>query len=157
MKTAEDIINEKKRDMVWIHADKSIYEGIQLMVSLGIGAVLIKEGDAMVGIFTERDLLRKMAAAGFNPQTARIGDHMSSPLFTAAHDTSLLKLEEIFLGRFIRHIVIEKKGVQIGMLSIGDVLRATLLEKDRQLKELHSVPTWEFYNDWGWHRKPRKP
>ena len=157
MKTAEDIIKEKKRDMVWIHADRSIEEAIRLMVGKRIGAVLIKQDEVMVGIFTERDLLRNMASAEFNPQTARIGDYMSSPLYTAAHDTSMLKLEEIFLGRFIRHIVIEKKGKQIGMLSIGDVLRATLLEKDRQLRDLNGAATWEFYNDWGWDRKKRRP
>ena len=155
MKTAEDILNEKRGDMVWIHADRSVQEGIDLMVDKRIGAVLIKQGDVVVGIFTERDLLRNMAVADFNPRTARIGDYMSSPLYTAAHDTSLLKLEEIFLGRFIRHIVIEKKGKQIGMLSIGDVLRATLLEKDRRLRELNQVTTWEFYDDWGWNRRKR--
>ena len=155
MKTAEDILKEKRGDMVWIHADRSVQEGIDLMVDKRIGAVLIKQGDVVVGIFTERDLLRNMAVADFNPQTARIGDYMSSPLYTAAHDTPLLKLEEIFLGRFIRHIVIEKKGKQIGMLSIGDVLRATLLEKDRRLRELNQVTTWEFYDDWGWNRRKR--
>ena len=155
MKTAEDILNEKRGDMVWIHADRSVQEGIDLMVDKRIGAVLIKQGDVVVGIFTERDLLRNMASADFNPQSGRIGDYMSSPLYTAAHDTSLLKLEEIFLGRFIRHIVIEKKGKQIGMLSIGDVLRATLLEKDRRLRELNQVTTWEFYDDWGWNRRKR--
>ena len=157
MKTAEDIINENRREMVWIHADQSVHEGIRLMVSHRIGAVLIKQGEAMVGIFTERDLLRNMAASDFNPQIARIADYMSAPLYTAAHDTPMLKLEEIFLGRFIRHIVIEKKGAQIGMLSIGDVLRATLLEKDQQLKQLNAVASWEYYEDWGWDRKKRKP
>lgn len=157
MKTAEQIIIEKKRDMVWIHADRSVQDGIRLMVSKRIGAVLIKQDDALVGIFTERDLMRNMASADFNPQTARIGDYMSSPLYTVAHDTHLFKLEEIFLGRFIRHIVIEKEGKQIGMLSIGDVLRAGLLEKDRQLRELNKVTTWEFYDDWGWHRERHIP
>ena len=72
------------------------------------------------------------------------------------HDTSLISLTEKFLGLFIRHLMIEKDGVQLGLLSIGDVLRASLLEQDRQIKELNAIASWEYYDDWGWDRKKRQ-
>ena len=156
MKTAEDILNEKQGDIVWITGDKSIYDAVQLMVEKCIGAILIKEGDRYIGIFSERDLLRNTAKPDFDPKTSRIADHMSSPLHCAVHDTNLISLTEKFLGLFIRHLMIEKDGVQLGLLSIGDVLRASLLEQDRQIKELNAIASWEYYDDWGWDRKKRQ-
>lgn len=153
MKTAEDILNEKKRDIVWVGGDQSVFDAVRSMVESGIGAILIKEGDRYVGIFSERDLLRNTAAPDFNPKAVRVADYMSSPLHCAEHDTTLLKLKEKFLGLFIRHIMVEKNGRQIGVLSIGDVLRASLLEQDKQIKELNAIASWEYYEDWGWDRK----
>lgn len=155
MKTAEDIIKEKQREMVWVTGDQSVQEAVQLMADNAIGAILIKEGERFVGIFSERDLLRNTANSNFDPKTARVGDYMSSPLHTVTHDTKLLRIKEKFLGLFIRHLMIEKQGRQIGMLSIGDVLRASLLEQDQQIRELNAIASWEYYEDWGWDRKKR--
>ena len=80
---------------------------------------------------------------------------MSSPLHCAAHDMTLLKLNEKFLGLFIRHLMIEKDGRQVGLISIGDVMRASMLEKDKQIRELNEIASWEYYEDWGWDRKKR--
>jgi CBS domain-containing protein len=156
MKTAEDILNEKKRDMVWVKEDLSIFETVRMMVDNAIGAVLIKRDGRMVGIFSERDLLRNMANPDFDPKLARVGDYMSSPLHCASYDTPLVILYEKFLGLFIRHILIEKGDRQLGMLSVGDVMRAGLLEQDKQIKELNAIASWEYYEDWGWDRKNRK-
>jgi len=156
MKSAEDILKEKQRDMVWITKDKSVFDAVRLMVENSIGAILVKEKDRFVGIFSERDLLRNTANPDFNPRASRVADYMSSPLHSAPHDMPLIRLTEKFLGLFIRHLMIEKEGRQVGMLSIGDVLRASLLEQDKQIKELNAVATWEYYEDWGWDRKKRK-
>ncbi len=74
--------------------------------------------------------------------------NMTSPLRSASHSTRIYKLEEMFLGLFLRHILIEKDGEYIGMLSIGDVLRAGLLEKDRQFKEINDFVSWDYYQNW---------
>jgi signal-transduction protein with cAMP-binding, CBS, and nucleotidyltransferase domain len=155
MKTAEEIINENKREMVCVDYGQSVKDAIHQMVTHKIGAILIRKEDRLVGIYTERDLLRNMDTPGFDPAAAPIADYMSSPLCTTAHDTPLIKMTEIFLGRFIRHIVVEKAGAQIGMLSIGDVLRANLLAQDKKIKELNTIASWEYYENWGWDRKKR--
>ena len=148
MNTAEDIVKDKHREIVSISWDQKIQKACQKMVDLKIGAILVRKGDAFVGIWTERDLLRKMTEAGFDPHTARIGDHMSSPLKTAPHSTRIHKLQEMMLGLFIRHLPIEKDGKFIGLLSVGDVLRASLIDMDRQLKEINAYVTWDFYENW---------
>jgi CBS domain-containing protein len=156
MKTAEDILNEKQRDMVWIARDKTVFDAVRLMVENSIGAILVKEKDRFVSIFSERDLLRNTANPDFNPKETQVADYMSSPLHCAPHDMPLIRITEKFLGLFIRHLMIEKEGRQVGLLSIGDVLRANLLDQDKQIKELNAVASWEYYEDWGWDRKKRK-
>ncbi len=153
MKTAEDIIVEKGSETVCVTKEQSLFEAIQLMNEKKIGAILVKEGDEMIGIWTERDFLRRSNDPDFKPQSVTIGDSMSSPLHFANHDATLTQLEEMFLGLYVRHLPIRKEGRFIGMVSIGDVLRANLLEKDRKIKELNSMASWQYYENWGWDRK----
>ena len=141
--------------MVCISPDQVIREAIRLMTAKKIGAILVKKEDKIVGIWTERDLLYNSNQPEFDPNTDLIGDYMTTSLHTAHHDTSILKIKEMFLGLFIRHVIVEKDGVYIGLLSIGDVLRASLIEQDRQIKALNKIASWEYYENWGWHRKKR--
>lgn len=153
MITAEDILSEKNPQLVTISPDATIIEAVEKMVSHRIGVILIKTDDQIVGIWSERDLLRCTLEPEFDPRNAKIADHMQTRLKTAPFDTPILKLEEMFLGLFIRHILITKNDQYLGLLSIGDVLRASLFEKDREIRSLHAKTSWEYYENWAWHRK----
>jgi len=78
---------------------------------------------------------------------------MTAPLKTAPHSTRIHKLEEMFLGLYLRHLPIEKDGEFIGLLSIGDVLRASLIDMDGQLKQINAFVTWDYYENWREGRK----
>ena len=80
MKTAEDIIAEKGNETVSVSKEQTLFEAIQLMNEKKIGAILVKEGDDLIGIWTERDYLRDSSDPDFNLQTLKVGDYMSSPL-----------------------------------------------------------------------------
>jgi CBS domain-containing protein len=153
LKTAEDIILDKNNEIVCVGKTQTVAEAIDLMNANKIGAILVKEGDEMIGIWTERDYLRGSSDPAFDPKKARVGDHMTSPLHFAKHDSTLTQLEEMFLGLYLRHIPVKKDNRFLGMVSIGDVLRADLLAKDRQIKELNSMASWQYYENWGWDRK----
>jgi CBS domain-containing protein len=155
MITAEDIVREKGSEVVSVTRTQTVAEAIQLMNTHRVGAILVREGDDMVGIWTERDYLRNSSDPSFDPRSATIAEHMSSPLRFARHDATLTQLEEMILGLYVRHLPVEKDGKFIGMVSVGDVLRANLLEKDRQIKELNSIASWQYYENWGWDRKKR--
>ena len=142
--------------MMWIDHDRTVREAIHTMVSNNIGSILVKKQDAIVGIWTERELLRSMNDADFNPDMDAVASSMSSQVPTAPSYTPLLKLKEMFLGLYTRHILVEKHGQYLGLLSIGDVLRASLLEQDRQIKELNATASWQYYENWGWNRKKQK-
>jgi CBS domain-containing protein len=154
MKYAEDVLTEKGTPpLVTIPAEETLAEAVRLMVEKHIGALLASQNDVIVGIWTERDFLRNSLEPGFDPKTAKIGDHMQRDLKSAQADTPIIQLQEMFLGLFIRHILVKKKESYLGLLSIGDVLRASLLEKDREIRELNQIASWEYYENWGWHRK----
>ena len=143
MKTALDIIMDKQTKMVCVAPDTTVDKALRLMVENKIGAILVEENDICVGIWTERDLMRNILEPDFDLKIARLGDYMS------------IKIEEKFIGLFVRHLLVEKDGEYIGLLSIGDVLRASLLTKDKQIRELNSIASWEYYENWGWDRRLR--
>ena len=157
MKTAEDILLEKKRDMITVGPDQTLREALELMQTHRIGGILVKRGEKIVGIWTERDLARNILTSGFDINTARVGDYMTSKLFTAPVNTPIIRLQEMFLGLFVRHILVTRKRETIGLLSIGAVMRASLLAKDLEGRKLTAKATWAYYENWGWERKWKPP
>ena len=85
---------------------------------------------------------------GFDPKNARIRDHMSENLITANVDEQALELYDKFLGRRIRHLLVEEGGDYIGLLSVGDVMRANLQQKIEELDELNHLVSLEYYENW---------
>ena len=156
MNTAEDIVNDKNQQILTVSYDDTVQTACEFMVKNKIGAVLVEKDEKLIGIWTERDLLRNITEEGFDLRTAKVGNYMTSPLHTAPHNTHAHKLEEMFLGLFVRHLVIEKEGHYIGFISIGDVLRAGLIEKDRRFKEINTMVGWDYYENWKWGRKKKK-
>ena len=157
MNTAEDILLDKRRDMLTVAPDQTVREALEVMRTHRIGAILIQRADKIVGIWTERDLARDILIQGFDVDRTRVGDYMTSKLFTAPHDTPIIKLLEMFLALYVRHILITRNRDTIGLLSIGDVLRASLLEKDTHIRELTAAAPWEYYENWGVHREWKPP
>jgi CBS domain-containing protein len=157
MKTAEDILLDKRRDMITVEPDRTVRQALEVMRAHRIGAILVRRAGKVVGIWTERDLARDILAPGFDIDRARVGDHMTAKLFTAPHDTPIVKLLEMFLGLYVRHILITRDRETVGLLSIGDVLRASLLEKDAQIRGLTAAEPWEYYENWGARREWKPP
>lgn len=152
MKTAGDIVKEKGSAVYSVSIKATIADAIDLMVNKRIGAVLVEQDGKMVGIWTERDLLRSTLSADFDPHTARIADHMTPNLITVPHSETMYRLMDKFLGLRLRHLPVEKEGKIIGLLSSGDVIKAALVEKSREFDELHKMVSWEYYENWRWKK-----
>jgi CBS domain-containing protein len=154
--TAEDIISEKGSDILSVSPDTTINEALKIMTERGVGAVLVKEGDDYIGIWTERDLMRNTITENFDPKTARIADYMTRDLVFARHDDIIYSLCDQFLGRRLRHLLIEREGKFIGVLSVGDVIRASLQHRTEQWERLHNIVKLEFYDEWRWNKRQKK-
>jgi len=152
MKTAEDIVQSKGTDIFSVPLTATLHDAIELMMAKRIGAVLVQDRDEMVGIWTERDLLRSSLADDFDPQTALIAQHMTKNLITVPHTETIYRMMDKFLGLHLRHLPVEKEGKIIGVLSSGDVIREALIEKTREFKELNQMVGWEYYENWRWKK-----
>jgi signal-transduction protein with cAMP-binding, CBS, and nucleotidyltransferase domain len=153
MKTAEQILLEKNREMVTVPSGTSIQDALKVMINHNIGSILIKKDTQIVGIWTERDLMRDILTESFNPAKALIDNYMTTGLHTAMSSDSIYKLLDKFLGMRLRHLLIEKDGKIIGIVSMGDVIKTSLIEKTEELKELNTIISWEYYENWGWKGK----
>ncbi len=153
MKTAEDILKEKGDEIICVTGDVTIFHALKTMTERNIGAILVERGDKVVGIWTERDLMRNVLTDGFDPKTARIGDYMITDLRFAGAKDSVYMLMDKFLGLRIRHLLIEKEGKYIGLLTPGDAIKVILHEKTRELGALNTEHNWEYYEDWQWRKR----
>ena len=153
MKTAKDIVKENPKEIICVKPDDTIYTALLIMNEKNIGSVFIKEGGKIIGVWTERDLMRNTIIENFDPKTAKIKDYMTKEIVSVKHTQDLYKLLDIYLGRHLRQLLIEKEEEYIGLLSVGDVIKSCLIEKDRELKDLNEMVSWEYYENWKWKKK----
>ena len=150
MKTAADIIKNKPKTIISVGPDATVYSALQTMVKHGIGSVFVKNRDQIVGIYTERNLLKDMVKKDFDPKRAVIRDHMTSPLATVPLDATVLKLQDLILGKRIRHILVaDEKGQIAGVVSAGDIMKTHLNDISKTLESV----SWEYYENWRFKKK----
>jgi len=150
MKTAQDMLDVKGGGMLTVSEESTVFESLKLMTEKRIGAILVGEGGDIKGIWTERDLTRNTVADGFDPKKTKMKDVMITKLRSCPHTANILEMMDMFLGLRLRHLLVTKDGAFVGMLSAGDVMRASLAEKSRELEELNAIFKWEYYEDWRW-------
>jgi signal-transduction protein with cAMP-binding, CBS, and nucleotidyltransferase domain len=151
--TAGEVLEGLEEVDFSVTPDTTIHDALQQMLKRQKGAVLIMEENEVKGIWTERDLMGDTVSETFNPGSAKVGDHMSTDLHYASWNDSIMALMDKYLGLRIRHLLIEKDGKFAGLLSAADVVRAALTERTKQLEELNTMVSWEFYEDWRWRKK----
>ena len=152
MKTSGEILQEKGQEIISVPVGTTIYEAAKVMTQNKIGAILVTKDDVIIGIWTERDLLHNIVSEDFNPKTAFIENYMVAGLQTASHTATVYNLLDKFLGMRLRHLLIVEEGNYIGLLSTGDVVKATLFQKNQELEELNAIVSWEYYENWQWKK-----
>jgi len=150
MKTANDMIQEKGSEILCVPEGATVLEALKQMNAHKVGAIMVTRDGKPVGIWTERDLMRNTLDTGFDPETVRIEDYMTRNLIFAPHTDTVYNLMDKFLGLRVRHLLIEKDGKTVGMVSSGDVMKASIQEKDGELKQLNSMVGWDYYENWRW-------
>jgi signal-transduction protein with cAMP-binding, CBS, and nucleotidyltransferase domain len=157
MKTAAEILKDKGTDMVSVDHNTVLSDALKVMNENRIGAILVRKDEKIVGIWTERDLMGNCLDENFDHKKDKIGDHMHTDLQTVRHDANVYKLMDKFLGKRMRHLLVEKDGMYIGILSSGDVMRATMVEKDEELRRLNTMVSWDYYENWKWEKSKIPP
>ena len=152
MYTAEQIIKEKEAKIISVDEKATVGEALKKMSDNKIGAIVVTSNDKIVGIWTERDLVNNLADSCFDCDKSLVSEYMTKELVTAPYDFSVYKLLDVFLGRRLRHLFIKKDNEIIGLISQGDVTKASLNEKSRELDELNKAYNWDYYETWKFNR-----
>ncbi len=131
------ILSQKGRDVVTVSPDFSLHDVCQLMSEKGIGAVVVCARDGeLVGILSERDIMRTIAASGARALEERVSSHMTSTVVTCREDTTIQSvMERMTEGRF-RHVPVVREGRLAGIISIGDLIKNRLAEVESEQDEL---------------------
>ncbi len=116
--------------------DKMVIDALELMTAENIGAVMIMDGDRLVGIFSERDYARKGIIQGRKAKKTPLTDVMISNVFTVTPEMSLEDCMQLFSNKHIRHLPVVSGDKVIGMLSIGDIVNAIILEQKDHIQFL---------------------
>ncbi|MEX0901715.1 MAG: CBS domain-containing protein [Pseudohongiellaceae bacterium] len=146
--TARDILRDKGGHMVSISSEGTIYQALTLMTQNKVGSVVVVDNDKIVGIWTERDLMFRVLEEGFDPKKALLKDNMSEQLISVNINEQAYQMYDKFLGRRIRHLLVEEDGQYIGILSVGDVVRAQLHQLNEDYQELNQKVSLEYYENW---------
>lgn len=138
MSTIRDVLGRKGRNVMTIDRGASVRDAIATMSQANIGALVIMENDRPAGIFTERDYLRKVALQGRSSRETAVADVMSSPLFTVTPDDSTRTAMETMTDRRCRHLPVMDGSDMVGIVSLGDLVKHLLSEKEAEVEQLSS-------------------
>jgi CBS domain-containing protein len=131
MRTVRQLLDAKSAEIIAIGPDAPVYDAIRLMGERGVGALLVMEGPTLVGILSERDYARKIVLKGRSSKDTPIRDIMTADVKTVALSDSTEHCMQLVTDSRIRHLpVLDGKQV-IGVLSIGDLVKA-VIEMQRQ-------------------------
>jgi len=136
MVTAEILLGRKSGVLHSIAPDEPVLDAIRLMSDHSIGAVLVMKGTELAGIVSERDYARKVVLLGRSSSDTPVWQIMSSPVVTVDPSASLDDCMRIMTTRRIRHLPVTRAGAVLGMLSIGDLVKAVIDEQKRTIEEL---------------------
>jgi len=153
METAKDMVADKGRDMVSVPVGTTLFATLEKMNRKKVGAILVTSDEKIVGIWTERDLMRDIIQEKIELKTALIENYMTTQLMSAPHTDTVYNLMDKFLGLRVRHLLIEEDGNIIGLVSGGDVMKCVVHEKDAELRQLNSMVSWDYYENWKWNPK----
>ena len=137
MPNAKSILDRKGSEVATVDHRATVLEAARLMNQRRIGALVVTKGDRVVGIFTERDVLNRIVAAGRKPEETIVGDVMTSPMACCRRDTSLAECKSVMTSKRIRHLPVVEEGKLYGMISSGDILAGECADQQATIEYLH--------------------
>ena len=139
MPVVRDLLARKGTDVVSIQPTATVLEAARLMNDRGVGGVVVvDETNALLGIFTERDILRRVVAAGLPPETTKVADVFTRDIVTCTPEMNVEEIGAIMTTRRVRHLpVVDSRGLH-GVVTIGDLLAHRLSDQETTIQHLNS-------------------
>jgi len=121
--TIAAILNSKGHEVVTIAAGARVRDAVALLAERRIGAVPVVDGDSVVGVFSERDVIHALAAEGADALDTTVGEVMTAPAMTVEPKDAVLGALSLMTRRRVRHLPVLDGGRMVGVVSIGDLVK----------------------------------
>ena len=138
MTTVRTLLEGKGRAIFSVEPQASVLDAIRLMAEHHVGALLVMRGQALEGIVSERDYARKVILRGRSSADTPVRDIMSAPVLTVSLETSVGECMKLMTDRHVRHLPVVDGARVVGMVSIGDLVKAVIAEQQQQIEQLES-------------------
>jgi CBS domain-containing protein len=138
MTIVRQLLDRKGRALFSVEPDTPVLEAIRAMATHQVGALLVMSGGALRGIVSERDYARKVILLGRASADTPVCDIMSSPVLTVQPDTTVQACMQLMTDRHVRHLPVTDGGKVVGMVSIGDLVKAVIAEQQQHIEQLES-------------------
>jgi CBS domain-containing protein len=137
MNTVRDILQKKGNAVYGVSPDSSVYDALEALEEKNLGALVVVENGNLIGVFTERDYARKIILKGRSSKETLVRHIMSSrPVFVTS-DTTIEECMQMMTDKHIRHLpVLNSEQRLIGLISIGDIVKYIISEKDFIIENL---------------------
>ncbi len=139
MATVRQLVDDKKDGIMYsVDANDTVLSAIKIMADMKIGSVMVTEDDRFIGIFTERDYIRKGEVLGRSAANTQVKDLMTGAMYTVTMDTSVEQCMALMKKHHIRHLPVVENNQLVGMVSMSDVMNAALTDRESEIKGLEN-------------------
>ena len=137
MPTVRDILAKKGSSVISVAPHETVLRAAELMSERGIGGLVVTRGGRLAGIFTERDILRRVVAQRLDPVTTPVARVMTAPVTACAPDTPVDECAAMMTAKRIRHLPVVAGRDLAGVITIGDVLAFQVTEQQATIDYMH--------------------
>ena len=141
MTTAAELVQYKGNAVISIAQDATVFEALQLMSNHNVGALLVMEYGRVIGILSERDYARKVILQGRASKFTRVGDIMSRAFISVTPAKPAEECMGIMTEKRVRHLPVIDATSLVGLISIGDVVRAIIADREFTIEQLERYIT----------------
>ena len=141
MKTVKDILRTKGHDVWSIIPDATVYEALRFMGDKNVGALVVLEGETVVGIISERDYARKVILHGRSSKEIAVREIMTTRVYYVRPEQDIQECMALMTDKRVRHLPVMENDRLIGLISIGDVVKAIIAEHESTIKHLEDYIT----------------
>lgn len=136
MVSVRQLLNRKGTEVLSISPQATVRDALTLMAKREVGALLVMEGGELLGIISERDYARKVILMGRTSKDTRVGEIMSTDLTTVSLEQTVTDCMELMTEGRIRHLPVMDEGRVVGVISIGDVVKAVISTQASMIEHL---------------------
>ncbi len=141
MKTVKDILRIKGHHVWSTTPDATVYEALQTMAEKNVGALVVLDADTVVGIMSERDYARKVILHGRSSREIRVREIMTSEVYFVGPEQNIQECMAQMTDKRVRHLPALENGRLVGVISIGDVVKAVIAEHESTIRHLEDYIT----------------